>query len=64
MVSLETECVRLGTVEVPRSIPAPAPIPNCGSIKELRKLEWPLSVKVSVNWGAAEQSAHNSPVLR
>jgi hypothetical protein len=45
-------------------IPTPASTPKCGSIKELRKLEWPLSVKVSVNWGVKIQLAHNSPKLR
>ena len=34
----------------------------CG--KELRELEGPLSVKVSVDWGGESQPAQDSPILR
>jgi hypothetical protein len=36
IVMLETECVRLGTVKLPRSIPTLASIPNCEYSKGLR----------------------------
>ena len=32
--------------------------------KELGRAEWPLAVKVSVNWGVNKQPAHNSAQLR